>query len=75
MYFPVRRSSKSVHFARVRLSELEKQGKLEQRQYFTLGWQAAVRGIYGFAAVRPPGRALGGTGNWEEATKNSEFRF
>lgn len=52
-----------MYFARILFSELEKQGKSEQRQYFTLGRQAAVRGIYGLAAVRPRGRARGGTGS------------
>lgn len=74
--FPVISFYKYVYFARILFSELERQGKSEQRQYFTLGWQAAVRGIYGLVAVRRrPVRVCGGTGSCGEATKNSEFRF
>lgn len=64
-----------MYFARILFSEPKRQGKPEQRQYFTLGWQAAVRGVYGLVAVRRLARVLRGTGNCGEATKNSEFRF
>lgn len=50
------RLKRMIFFARIPFSELEKQGKSEQRQYFTLCWQAAVRGIYGLAAVRAAGQ-------------------
>lgn len=48
---------------------------MKQRQYFTVDWQAAVRGIYSLAAVQPPGRTAPGTGSGKKPPKNSEFRF
>lgn len=72
--FPIRYTSKQIYFTRVLFSESVRQEKSEQRQYFTLGWQAAVRGIYGRAAVQcgDQARFVGGTGSWGEATKNPD---